>query len=147
MAFFKSKTSNTDDNTNALSEINVVPLVDVMLVLLIIFMVTAPLSIGGINIELPQSKSKSININQNRIVLSINKKGEYYIDKMKIPSSDLEIKLKSIFEFRDKKELYIRADRSVQYGKVMDAMTAAKLSGVNKISMLAQSLTNNTTLK
>ncbi|MGE0172033.1 MAG: ExbD/TolR family protein [Oligoflexales bacterium] len=124
----------------ALKEINIVPLVDVMLVLLIIFMVTAPLSIGGINIALPSSKAKSVTIDQDRIVLSIDEKGRYFLENMEVPRTTLEPKLKAIYEFREKKEIYIRADRKVDYGVVVDAMSAAKLAGVDKMSMLTKSV-------
>ena len=127
-----------DDDTGALADINIVPLVDVMLVLLIIFMVTAPLSIGGIKVELPASKAKSVTIDEDRVVLSITKTGDYYIEKMQIPQAALQEKLKAMFEFRQKKDLYIRADHDVTYGRVIDAMTAAKLAGIQKLSMLTQ---------
>jgi biopolymer transport protein TolR len=124
----------------SLKEINIVPLVDVMLVLLIIFMVTAPLSIGGINISLPSSKAKSVSIAEDRIVLSVDGKGRFFLESVEVPRTTLEAKLKAIYEFRDKKEIYIRADRSVDYGVVVDAMSAAKLAGVDKMSMLTKSV-------
>ncbi len=140
MAFkVRGTTSTNDDGHNDdLAEINIIPLVDVMLVLLIIFMVTAPLSIGGIKVELPTSKAKSTSIDEDRIVLSINQKGEYYIEKMVVPSPALSERLRAIYEFREKKEIYIRADRGVSYGRVVDAMSAAKLAGVTRMSMLTQ---------
>jgi biopolymer transport protein TolR len=109
-----------------------------MLVLLIIFMVTAPLSIGGINVSLPFSKAKGGSVDENRVVLSINKKGEYYLEKLLIPDRSLEERMQSIYQFRERKELYIRADTGVEYGKVVRAMSAAKLAGVEKMSMLTQ---------
>src|SRR5690242_12068866 len=98
-----------------LAEINIIPLVDVMLVLLIIFMVTAPLSIGGIKIDLPTSKARGSTVDEDRIVLSINKAGGYYLDKTPIPDAGLEQRFRAIYEFRQKKELYIRADAAVPY--------------------------------
>lgn len=129
-----------DDLEEELSEINVVPLVDVMLVLLIIFMVAAPLSIGGIKVALPTSKSKAIHVEEDRVVLSVDKKGQFYIEKLKIEPAQLRQKLAAIYEFRKKKSLYIRADRGVWYGAVVDAMSAAKLAGVTKISMLTKAI-------
>lgn len=128
-----------EESTGDLAEINIVPLVDVMLVLLIIFMVAAPLSIGGISINLPSSKARSSKVEEQRVILSINKKGDFYLDKLKIPKSNLEGKLKSIFDYRKEKDLYIRADKAVAYGRVIDAMSAAKIAGVGKISMLTES--------
>ena len=134
---FKSSGSGNDENGD-LADINIVPLVDVMLVLLIIFMVTAPLSIGGIKVELPASKAKSMTIDEDRVVLSVTQSGDYYIEKMQVSPAALQERLKAIFEFRQKKELYIRADHGVVYGSVVDAMTAAKQAGIQKLSMLTQ---------
>lgn len=130
-----------EDESGQMSDINVVPLVDIMLVLLIIFMVTAPLSIGGIKVNLPTSKVRAGAMDEERVVLSINRRGKYFIEKLEIPSQRLEGKLKAIYEFRKKKNLYIRADRGVPYGKVVDAMSAAKLAGVSKMSMLTEAKT------
>ena len=140
MAFKISSSSSESEQSDHLSEINVVPLVDVMLVLLIIFMVTAPLSIGGINVALPTSKAKVVTIDQDRIVLTIDSKGHYFIDKNEISPPEIEARLKAIYQFRDKKTIYIRADRGVPYGRVVDAMSAAKLAGVEKMSMLTEML-------
>lgn len=128
----------SEDSEQDLADINVVPLVDVMLVLLIIFMVTAPLSIGGIQVALPSSKARTMTIDEERIVLTVDRKGRYFLDKDQIKSVDLSAKLTALFEHRKNKSLYIRGDRSVQYGSVVNAMGAAKLAGVKKISMLTQ---------
>lgn len=143
MAFGRIGIDKSGDDADDMAEINIIPLVDVMLVLLIIFMVAAPLSIGGIKVELPYSKAKGGAIDEDRIVLSINDKGEFYLDKTRIPSEGLGERIKAIYQFRDKKELFIRADRNVQYGKVVDAMSAAKLAGVLKMGMLTQPPTGN----
>jgi biopolymer transport protein TolR len=135
---FKSSQSDNDDDSGQVADINIVPLVDVMLVLLIIFMVTAPLSIGGINVELPSSKARSSGMAEDRVVLSINSKGQYFIEKMEVPAGVLDQRLKDLYQQREKKELYIRADKTVVYGRVVDAMSAAKLAGVTRISMLTQ---------
>ncbi len=135
---FKAAKQDDDDDIGQMADINIVPLVDVMLVLLIIFMVTAPLSIGGINVELPSSKARSSGMAENRVVLSINAKGQYFIEKMEVPGGVLEQRLTEIYQGREKKELYIRADKAVVYGRVVDAMSAAKIAGVTKISMLTQ---------
>jgi biopolymer transport protein TolR len=128
-----------DEGHDDLAEINIIPLVDVMLVLLIVFMVTAPLSIGGIKVELPLSKAKGATIDEDRIVLSINRSGGYFLEKTLIPDAALEGKFHAIYEYRQKKELYIRADQGVAYGKVVYAMSAAKLAGVTKLAMLTNS--------
>lgn len=135
---FKTSTEDHEDDTGAMADINIVPLVDVMLVLLIIFMVTAPLSIGGISINLPVSKARSSQVSENRVVLSISVKGEYFLEKIGIPAEVLETRLAEIYQNREKKEIYIRADKSVVYEKVVNAMSAARMAGVTKISMLTE---------
>ena len=137
---FKTPGTGEEDENEDLADINIIPLVDVMLVLLIIFMVTAPLSIGGIKVQLPASKVRSSTVDENRVVLSIDKNGSYFIEKMRVQNSALQTRLNAIFQHRKKKELYIRADKNVKYGVVVDAMSAAKLAGVSKMSMLTKSV-------
>jgi biopolymer transport protein TolR len=132
--------SDSEEDNQDLAEINIIPLVDVMLVLLIIFMVAAPLSLTGIQVNLPQTKARGAAFDQKRIVLSIDPKGVYYIEDMRIPSERLAERLESTFASQPTKQLYIRADRKVLYEHVVDAMSAAKLAGVEKISMLTQPL-------
>ncbi len=136
---FSISGQDDQDSDQSMTEINMIPLVDVMLVLLIIFMVTAPLSIGGIKLDLPSSKATGgSQLDEKKIVLSITGRGEVFIDKLMIPQIDLEAKLKAIFEHRSEKEIYIRADTKVAYGKVIEAMSAAKLAGVSRMNMLTQ---------
>ena len=138
MAFGRIGPGSSDDYED-MAEINIIPLVDVMLVLLIIFMVTAPLSIGGISVKLPTTKPTGATaIGQDRIVLTVDSNGSYFIDKDLIGSAALEKKLQAIYEFRDQKELYIRADEEVPYGKVVYAMSIAKTVGVDKLAMLTK---------
>ncbi len=134
------RNSESDEDNQDLAEINIIPLVDVMLVLLIIFMVAAPLSLTGIQVNLPQTKARGAAFDQKRIVLSIDPKGVYYLEDMRIPSENLATKLETAFGSQPNKQLYIRADRKVLYEHVVDAMSAAKLAGVEKISMLTQPL-------
>ncbi len=134
---FHSDSSGGDEHAD-LAEINIVPLVDVMLVLLIIFMVAAPLSITGIKIDLPTSKAKGTNLDEDRVVLTIDKQGGFFMDRTAIAKGDLQGKLRAIYEFREKKDIYIRADQNVKYKSVVDAMSAAKLAGVVRMSMLTE---------
>lgn len=138
MAFQTDNDAGQADEHSDLAEINIIPLVDVMLVLLIIFMVAAPLSITGIKIELPKSQAKGTNLDEDRIVLTIDKDGEYFMEKARILKQDLPGKLKAIYEFREKKDIYIRADQNVKYKSVIDAMSAAKLAGVSRMAMLTE---------
>jgi biopolymer transport protein TolR len=138
MALGNINLNQGDDYSGDIAEINVIPLVDVLLVLLIIFMVAAPISIGGINIDLPISKARGTMSDEDRVVLTVNKDGEFWMDKSRVPTSALGEKLKAMYQFRERKEIFIRADRGVVYSSVIDAMSAAKLAGVTKISMLTQ---------
>ncbi len=128
-----------EEDRSDFSEINIIPLVDVMLVLLIIFMITAPLSIGGLRVQLPVSKAQKTTLEESRVILTVNDQGEFYMDSNRIESNILEQKLAAIYEHREKKELYIRADKRVVYEKVVEAISAAKLAGVTKIGLLTQS--------
>jgi len=138
MAFGKIPTSSGEGENEALAEINIIPLVDVMLVLLIIFMATAPLSISGIKVQLPATKAKGVAVSEDRIVLTVSERGQYFLDKTEVPAKGLVNKFQAIYEFREKKELYIRADKAVPYGNVVYAMGSAKRAGVTKLSMLTK---------
>ena len=136
MGFMRFDQSQDEGSAGELAEINMIPLIDVMLVLLIVFMVAAPLSISGIKVNLPASRAKGSAVEEARIILSIDAKGAYFINKAKISPERLAHKIKAIFEFKQRKELYIRADKGVAYGKVVGAMSAAKMAGVHKMAML-----------
>ncbi|MFA5182613.1 MAG: protein TolR [Syntrophales bacterium] len=120
------------------AEINVTPLVDVVLVLLIIFMVTAPMLSMGIDVNLPRVKSKTIDVNEEKLVLSINKDGEIFINRTKIPKDDLKVKLENIFTARIDKEIFLRADKSVAYGFVVEVMSEIRKAGVDKLGMVTE---------
>ena len=134
MAFFHR--SGGEGDAEPIAEINMIPLIDVMLVLLVIFMVTAPLSVSGIKIKLPEVTAKGKEFSASRLVLTVDVKGDFYIDKVQIAADALVEKLESLAALRSDKQLYIRADRGVVYAKVVDAMSAAKLAGIDKLSML-----------
>jgi biopolymer transport protein TolR len=120
------------------AEINVTPLVDVVLVLLIIFIVTAPMLSMGIDVNLPRVKSKTIDVNEEKLVLSINKDGEIFINRTKIPKDDLKVKLESILAPRIDKEIFLRADKSVAYGFVVEVMSEIRKAGVDKLGMVTE---------
>ena len=119
-----------------LSEINVTPFVDVMLVLLVIFMVTAPMMQEGVDVNLPQAKGKSLPSKEKRMTVSITSTREVYLNDRKIELSKLEEKLKKIFQNRDRKEVFLRADEKVPYGFVVKAMAAIKNAGVDQLGMV-----------
>lgn len=122
-----------------LTEINITPFVDVILVLLIIFMVTAPLAVSGVDVNLPASKTKAVNLKDDPVILSISDKGKYFIGKSEVEASTLVEKLKVAKGSDKESALYIRADKGVPYGRVMDAMAAAQNAGILKIAMLSDS--------
>ncbi len=120
------------------SEINVTPLVDVVLVLLIIFMVAAPMLQMGIDVNLPRVKSKSIDVTEEKLVLTINSSRELFLNKMRIPMAELKLKLENIFTSRIDRDLFLRADRNVPYGFVVEVMSEVRKAGVDKLGMITE---------
>ena len=121
-----------------LSDINVTPLVDVMLVLLIIFMVTAPMMMQGVEVNLPQTTAKSIKTREDPLILTINKKREIFLEDRQIGLNEIEIKIKSIFKYRRSKELLLRADKEVPYGFVIKVIAGVKEAGIDKLGMVTE---------
>ncbi len=119
-----------------LSEINVTPLVDVMLVLLIMFMVTTPLMQQGIEVNLPKTSSSGVELNDEPLVLVISPDQRMTIAKTPISMEDLKKKLKAIFETRKNKQIYIQADRKVDYGFVAEAMAEVRSAGIFNIGLI-----------
>lgn len=122
-----------------LSEINVTPLVDVVLVLLIIFMVTAPMLQMGIDVNLPTVKARSINVSEEKLVLTINHQKEIFINEYKTSLNDLSSKLDHIFKTRIEREIFMRADKEVPYGFVVQVMSEVRKAGVDKLGMITES--------
>jgi biopolymer transport protein TolR len=123
-----------------MADINVTPLVDVMLVLLIIFMVTAPMMIHGVDVELPITESKSIKTEEDPLLLTITKNGEVFIEDYKVQSKDLMDKLERIFANRAGKQILLQADKDVPYGVVMSIMAQVKEAGITKVGMITKPL-------
>ena len=122
----------------SISEINVTPFVDVMLVLLIIFMVTAPLLTAGIKINLPESASVLKNEKNDPVTVSINSKGEIYIQKKKISPNDLIKKLVALRGQNKDLKIYIKGDKNLNYGKIMDLMSFINKSGFKKVALVTK---------
>ncbi len=128
----------------AMSEINVTPLVDVMLVLLIIFMVTAPLISQGVEVDLPQTKAQALSGDDKKLVLTLTKDKIIFIGTNAdnpIPYEQLETKLRANEKLQAEKELYLHADRRLEYGFVVDVMGIVKRAGVTKMGMVTDPLT------
>lgn len=119
-----------------MAEINVTPMVDVMLVLLIIFMVTAPLIQQGVKVNLPTTKAQAVESADKKIVLSIDVTKKVFIGEVEIPFAELEEKLKSNAKLQAEKELYLHADRDLPYGIVVDVMAMAQRAGVTNVGMV-----------
>lgn len=134
----KFQSTNGDDHSS-LSEINIIPLVDIMLVLLIIFMITAPMMKEGIDIDLPEVSAGPVESKTDDFVLSIDDEGRIFInenpnDKYSIVS--IEEKLKELFEDKGPKAVYLKADKGVRYGYVIEVMAACQRAGVEKIGIM-----------
>jgi biopolymer transport protein TolR len=119
-----------------MSEINVTPFVDVMLVLLIIFMVTAPMMQQGIDVNLPKTASTGLSLNENPFVIIIHTDGKIKISDIDVPLTELRSKLQAIFENKKNKQVYIQADRKVDYGHVAEAMAEIRQAGIFNISLI-----------
>ena len=121
-----------------MSEINVTPFVDVMLVLLIIFMVTAPMMTQGVEVNLPQTVAKNIKAKEDPLILSINAKREIFLENTLVKLEDLEGKMKSIFKYRREKDVLLKADRNIAYGFVIKVMARVKRAGIDKLGMVTE---------
>lgn len=124
---------------SGLNEINVTPLIDVMLVLLVIFMVTAPLLTTGVHVELPKVKSAPMQMDDKKMLVIVTVDEHVYLGKDEI-TDDVENKLKTNARLQEEKELYIQADEGVKYGAVLRVMGAARGAGVEKLGMITDPL-------
>ena len=130
----------TGDHKKMMSDINVTPFVDVMLVLLIIFMVTAPMMMQGVEVNLPKTETKRIKSQEDPLILTINKKKEIFIETHRIKLDDLEKKALRIFANRREKEILLRADKDVPYGFVIRVVSRIKKAGIEKLGMVTEPL-------
>jgi biopolymer transport protein TolR len=126
-------------NKGPVSEINVTPLVDVMLVLLVIFMISAPLLFSGVNLNLPKTKKvNSLRLTKKQTILSVTKSGELFLGKNKVARENVFDAIKVAFKNNASDTLYIRADYSLEYGSVADLMADLKRAGIEKISLVTE---------
>ena len=121
-----------------MSEINVTPMVDVMLVLLIIFMVAAPLLTVGVPIELPQSQGKQLESNKEPLTVSVSSNGDVFIGETKVPLNELAEKLKAIAKNGTDEQIFVRGDKGITYGTVMLVMGRISAGGFKKVSLVTE---------
>jgi biopolymer transport protein TolR len=133
MAFKIHRSSN-----NPISEINVTPFVDVMLVLLIIFMVTAPFLTVGVQVDLPESSADSLPDEQEPLTLSINSKGEIFIQESQVELDKIVAKILAIAKNRTDTRIYVRGDKTINYGRVLEIMGMLSGSGFTKVALISE---------
>jgi biopolymer transport protein TolR len=121
-----------------ISQINVTPLVDVMLVLLVIFMVTAPIIQQGVQVNLPQTKASAIAGNEEPLIVTVAKDGKIYLNDNVVSLPDLGTKLTAIRKLQSDKQVYLRADQDVRYGTVMKTIAEIKQAGIEKLGMVSR---------
>ena len=121
-----------------MSDINVTPFVDVMLVLLVIFMVTAPMMLQGVEVDLPETTSQPLASKKENLIISINNKNQVFINDFQVTLDFLQEKLKKILEGRENREVYLRADKDISYGFVVRVMSELKGAGVENLGMVTE---------
>jgi len=125
-------------NKHLMSDINVTPFVDVMLVLLIIFMVTAPMMVQGVNVSLPETTSEQLPSKEEPLVITIDINNKVYINDYQVTIDFLQEKLIKIFKGRGDREVYLRADKGIPYGMVVRVMSEIKGAGVERLGMVTE---------
>ncbi len=122
---------------SSLAEINIIPLVDVVLVLLLIFMLTAPMMYRGIDVNLPRAASKPTAV-EERMVLTVTKEQALYLNDRRVMPGSLEGTLRDTFRNRNDKTLYLKADAGLQYGAVVETMDRVRRAGIERLGMVTE---------
>jgi biopolymer transport protein TolR len=125
-------------HSELMSEINVTPFVDVMLVLLIIFMVTAPMMIQGLNVDLPEATAKPLDSEKEHLIITINKDQQVYINDFEVTVEFLGEKLLKILQGRSDRDVFLKADKNIPYGIVVQVMAEIKGAGVEQLGMITE---------
>lgn len=128
--------TNGSNHSSLMSDINVTPFVDVMLVLLIIFMVTAPMMMEGVNVSLPEATSKPLVSEKKPLIVNIDSENRIFINDFKVTVDGLGEKLNKILAGRKDREVYLKADKDISYGMVVRVMSEIKEAGVEKLGMV-----------
>ena len=127
-----------EDRYAPLAEINVTPMVDVMLVLLVIFMITAPLLTVGVPLDLPKSRATTLTAPKQPIIISLNREGEVFIGDERIADDDLELRLAALAAEDPSRIVYVRSDRTNTYAQLMDTLGLVNHAGFSKVSLVAE---------
>jgi biopolymer transport protein ExbD len=127
-----------DERYRPMAEINVTPMVDVMLVLLVIFMVTAPLLMVGVPLDLPKTKAEAVTAPREPVILSLDRRGEVFIGDDKVAPGDLPTRLAALAAEDPKRVVYVRGDRSITYEQLMDMLSQVNRAGFAKVSLVAE---------
>jgi len=127
-----------NNDRRVMADINVTPFVDVMLVLLVIFMVTAPMMQQGVQVNLPKADTKAMTPVEDTVVVTVNKNGKLFINKDEVSAAELRSKLTDMFATREKKEIFLKADAGVPYGEVVKAMADIKGAGIERLGMVTE---------
>jgi biopolymer transport protein TolR len=123
-----------------MSEINVTPLVDVMLVLLIVFMIAAPLLTVGVPVDLPKAQAPAINENKEPLVVTVNAEGKIFLQETALDADDTLVpRLQAITHNNPEASIYVRGDRAINYGRVLEVMSMISAAGFTKVSVVAES--------
>lgn len=129
--------------SGTIASINVTPLVDVMLVLLVIFMVTAPILQQGVSVNLPHAEAAPLSGEEDQLVVAVDHESLVYLNDTKISLGELDAKLKAILRERPDRQVYLRADRDVRYGDVMKVIAAVRGAGVQRLGMVTEPETDS----
>ncbi len=127
-----------NDRNRLMSDINVTPFVDVMLVLLIIFMATAPMMSQGVSVSLPEAASEPLPSDSDQLIVTINNDSQVFINDFQVSLDFLSEKLAKIIENRRNKDVFLRADKNIPYGMVVQVMSGIKEAGVEKLGMITE---------
>lgn len=129
----------SNNNSSLMSEINVTPMVDVMLVLLIIFMVAAPMMTQGVDVDLPETTAAALPTESEHLIITINKDNEIFINDFQLGVDGLQAKLIAILKGQEEREVFLRADKTIPYGIVARVMAQIQAAGVEKLGMVTES--------
>ncbi len=145
MSFRKAMQSRYRAQRGLYSEINVTPLVDIMLVLLVIFILTSPMLVSGIEVNLPIIKAATLSEINDPIIVSVNKEGIVYVEEVEVKNmQSLKAKLEAVLKEKKDTKIFVRGDKAVEYGKVMGVFTSVREAGFNNVALVTEDSEDST---